>query len=34
VFFEVYTSSLESAFTGKPLYAGNTSWTAGLLFEF
>lgn len=34
VFFEVYTSSLESAFTGKPLYAGTTSWTAGLLFEF
>lgn len=34
VFFEVYTASLESAFTGKPLYAGTTSWTAGLLFEF
>ena len=34
VFFEVYTSSLTSAFKGKPLYAGTTNWTAGLMFEF
>ena len=34
VFFEVFTSSLESAFMGKPLYVGTTNWTAGLMFEF
>ncbi len=34
LFFEVYTTSLTSSFKDQPLYAGTTSWTAGLAFEF